>query len=317
MALAVGGAADAAESVLLLDLADGHGRPGWLVAATTAKWVGLVVAVLAGVVAARQSGDTPRGPDDPTPYDEDDVHRPAGPVRRVLPALYTHRFSLLVVVPFAALGLAKGTDVLDQLPDVQRQWVDSGAGSRIAVSAFLTAVVALVVVVVGRLRSHYVAMRVLGDTTPPHAAPYRAPSLLPWFVTAGVIGAGVLVSRLLLGGWDVIWPRVGIALVVPLVVAAGSLLLRRGGAPPPWSPYRRPVTPEQAATTRVVGDVLGLLVLVIPGLGLVRAFAAPVFLGTLGWDLALLVGGFVGALVTWPAGRWVGDRVAGGPPSGP
>ncbi len=57
-----------------------------------------------------------------------------GPVRRLL-ALYTHRFSLLVVVPFAALGLAKGTDVLDQLPDVQRQWVDSGAGSRIAVSA--------------------------------------------------------------------------------------------------------------------------------------------------------------------------------------
>ncbi|MBD3784975.1 MAG: hypothetical protein IE926_18835, partial [Micrococcales bacterium] len=153
---------------------------------------------------------------------------------------------------------------------------------------------------------HYVAARVPGDADPPSAAPYRPPALLPWFVTAAVIAVGALVSRALLGSWDLIVPRFAIAVAVPLLVWLGSLLLRRGGRPLPWGPYRRPVTAAQAATTTVVGDVLGILVLVIPGLGLVRAFTAPVALGILGWNLVLLLAGVAGTLGTFAAARWAG-----------
>ncbi|QKE84521.1 hypothetical protein [Arthrobacter sp. NEB 688] len=307
--LGVGAAADLVESALLVDLTDGSGHPRALVVTSTVKWLGLLLAVLAVVLARRQHADTPRGPAHPTPYGPDDVRTPAGPVRRVLGALYTHRFSLLVVVPFGALGLASGTDVLDQLPDVQRQWVDSGPAWRALVSGVLTGLVAALVVVVGRLRSHHVAMRVLGAGTPPSAAPYRRPSLLPWFVTLAVVLVALLLSRLLLGRWDVIGVRLGIAVGIPLVVWAGSVWLRRGGGQVPWSPYRRPVTAQQAATTRVVGDVLGVLVLVIPGLGLVRAFAAPVALGNGGWNIGLLVLGVVGSVLTWPVARWLAGLV--------
>lgn len=303
--LGVGAGADLVESALLVDLADGAGHPTALVTASAVTWLGLLLALLAVVLAARQHSDTPRGPEHVTPYGPSDVRRPSGPARRVVGALYTHRFSLLVVVPFAALGLASGTDVLDQLPDVQRQWVDSGPARHALVSGVLTGLVAVLVVVVGRLRSHHVAMRVLGDGPRPSAAPYRKPSLLPWFVTLAVLLVGLPLSRLLLGRWDVIGVRFGLAIGIPLVVWAGSVWWRRRGGTVPWSPYRRPVTAEQAATTRVVGDVLGVLVLVIPGLGLVRAFTAPVALGSGGWNLALLLLGAVGAVLTWPLARWV------------
>ena len=45
---------------------------------------------------------------------------------------YAQRFSLLTVLPVAVLSVVPGADILDQLPDVQRQWVESpgAAGSR-------------------------------------------------------------------------------------------------------------------------------------------------------------------------------------------
>ncbi len=294
--IGLAGLADVAESLLLVDLTDGAGHGGTLVAASWAKWTGLATTVVAAVIGARQSRDHPRGAVNPTPFaDGAPPARPPGLLGRVGRGLYTHRFSMLVVVPFAALGLAQGSDILDQIPDVQRQWVDDEPGMRLALSGLLTVLVGVVVLVVGRLRSHYVAARVL-----PHAAPYRVAALLPWFVTAAVIAGGALASWALLGAWAVIAPRFAIALLVPLILWSGSLVLRWRLGEPPWGPYRRPVSEEQARTTTLVGDVLGVLVVVIPGLGLVRAFTAPVALGTGGWNVALLVFGLLTAVVTWP-----------------
>ena len=304
--LVVGAVSDVSESHWLLALAAGDPQPADLYVASLAKWSGLGVALLAGLLGRRQLGDHPRGAAARTPYGPDDLSAPTGPVGRTLRALYTHRFSLLVVVPFAVLGLASGTDVLDQLPDVQRQWVDDRPGLRLAVAGTLTAVVAVVVVVVGRLRSHHVAMRVLE-----RSAPYRRPALLPWLVTAAVIVGGGLVSWPLLGRWEVITPRFAIAVGVPLLIWLTSLVLRLllRGAEPPWSPYRRPVTAAQARTTQTVGDVVGILAVVIPGLGLVRAFAAPVALGDGGWNIALLGVGVGVGVLAWPVARLVGAVV--------
>ncbi len=304
--LVVGAVSDLSESHELLELAAGNPGAGDLYVASLVKWSGLAVAALAAVLGRRQLGDHPRGLASRTPYGPADLSAPAGPVGRTLRAFYTHRFSLLVVVPFAVLGLASGSDILDQLPDVQRQWVDDRPGIRLAVAGTLTVVVALVVVVVGRLRSHHVAMRVLE-----RSAPYRRPALLPWFVTAAVILGGGLVSWPLLGRWEVITPRFVIAVVVPVLIWVLSLLLRwrHRHAEPPWSPYRRPVSLAQARTTQTVGDVIGILALVIPGLGLVRAFAAPVALGGGGWNLALLGVGVGVGVLAWPASRLVGTAV--------
>lgn len=305
VALLLAGAADVVESLLLLALADGADPSARLVEASRGKWAGIALAAAAALVGARQAGDHPRGAQGASPYDAHDLAAPPGPVGRALRGLYTHRFSLLVVVPFAALGLAKGSDVLDQLPDVQRQWVDQGPGWRLLLAGLLTAGVAAVVVVVGRLRSHHVAMRVL-----PAAAPYRHPSLLPWFVTAVVVAAGAGVSWVLLSGWEVIAQRFWVAVAVPFAVWALSGVWRAGETSVLWSPYRRPLTPAQAATTRTVGDVLGALVLVVPGLGLVRAFTAPVALGERGWNVAFLVVGVLGAVLAWPATRLAGSLLA-------
>ena len=310
--LVVGAVSDVSESHGLLDLAAGDPRPADLHVASLVKWSGLGVALLAGLLGRRQLGDHPRGAAARTPYGPADLSAPAGPVGRTLRALYTHRFSLLVVVPFAVLGLASGTDILDQLPDVQRQWVDDRPGLRLAVAGTLTAVVAVVVVVVGRLRSHHVAMRVLE-----RSAPYRRPALLPWFVTAGVIVGAGLASWPLLGRWEVISPRFAIAVGVPLLIwlASLALRLRHRGAEPPWSPYRRPVTAAQARTTQTAGDVVGILAVVIPGLGLVRAFAAPVALGDGGWNVALLAVGVGVGVLGWPVARLVGVVVGARSPA--
>ncbi len=312
VALLVGATADTVESLLLIGrsgLPVGGGWADLLATASLCKWGGLALAVLAAVIAGRQASDHARGAAAGTPYGDADVGGGVGPVGRVLRALYTHRFSLLVVIPFAVLGLASGSDILDQFPDVQRQWADENPIVRLGLAALLNLLVAVLVWVIGRLRSHHVTMRVL-----PSAAPYRHPYLPPWLFSAVVIGVGGLVSAVLLQ-LDVIGWRFWIAALVPLVIWGASLGFRRPGTEPPWSPYRRPVTAAQATTTGIVGDVLGVLVMVIPSLGLVRAFVAPVALGRGGWNLAYLLVGLLGAVVSWLAVRVVGRWVAEGGPA--
>lgn len=311
VALLVGAVADALESVLLRTVAGDVAAAG-LVTASQVKWAGLLVALVAAVLGVRQRSDGRRGPAWPSPWVPGPLTAPPptplegpGRTRRVLSGLSTHRFSLLVVVPFAVLGLASGTDILDQLPDVQRRWVDDDPLVRILRAGVLTVVVAVVVTAIGRLRSHHVRRRVLPD-----AAPYDRPALLPWLVTALVIVAGALVSWVALGRWETIWSRFWIAAGVPFVVWLASLVVRRCLPPAHWSRYRVPVGAAQARTTRVVGDVIGILALAIPALGIVRSFVAPVALGARGWPLAYLVVGLVSAVLAWPVAVGLGVLAA-------
>ena len=45
---------------------------------------------------------------------------------RLPKALYTHRYSALIVLPLAPLSLGRGPDLLEQVPDIQRAWADPG-----------------------------------------------------------------------------------------------------------------------------------------------------------------------------------------------
>ena len=318
-AMGVAMVADVVESILILGVSTGRDPAQVIVWSSATKWVGLALSLLAAITIKRFDG-APRGKSERSGYTKADTRTPVRVLGRVVRGLYTHRFSLLVVVPFAVLGLVNGSDILDQIPDVQRQWVDDEPLARLLWSGALNVLVSAVVVAVGRLRSHHSMMRVLPD-----AAPYRRPSLLPWLVTAAVIALGGLVSVLLDQSLAGVEGRFWVALSVPLAVLVGSWLFRRFGPQDVWSPYRRPLSPEQAATTRTVGDVLGVLVLVIPSLGLVRAFSGPVALkgdglvrqsvdllrhsGSLraeDWHVLLLLVGLVAAVLTWPGAKAVG-----------
>ena len=61
--------------------------------------------------------------------------------------------------------------------------------------------------------------------------------------------------------------------------------------------------------------MVGVLAVVIPGLGLVRAFAAPVALGDGGWNVALLAVGVGVGVLGWPVARLVGVVVGARSPA--
>ena len=63
------------------------------------------------------------------------------------------RFSLLPSLVFFVLSVTSGAAILEQLPDVERAWVDSGTGRLRAAAALVsTLIVAVSVLITTRLR---------------------------------------------------------------------------------------------------------------------------------------------------------------------
>jgi hypothetical protein len=193
-------------------------------------------------------------------------------IRRLAGALVIHRFSLLPVVPVAALVLPSGPNIADQVPDVQRRWLDGWIGLAHGTAATVALLVlTLVVFVIGRLRCDWVWRRRVG-TEVPHRP---AATLWLWLVgPAMVVGLAVIAA---LSDGQVLWARV-VYFCAPLVlVAAVSWWLRR--TRPPMLPSSTRTYPVRSVLTAIrAGDALALSVVVIGGLGLARAFIAPAFL---------------------------------------
>ena len=192
-------------------------------------------------------------------------------IRRVAGALVIHRFSLLPVVPIAALVLPSGPNIADQVPDVQRRWLDGWIGLAHGTAATVALLVlTLVVFVVGRLRCDWVWRR-RSDTHVPHRP---KATLWLWLVGPGMVVALAFVAWMSGGG--VLWDRVFFG--VPLVlVAVISYWLRR--TRPPMIPSTTRSYPQRSVLTAIrAGDALAVFVVVIGGLGLDRAFIAPAFL---------------------------------------
>lgn len=330
LALWCGLFADVLESAVMLGLRSWGSAPQALLALSTVKWAGLVVGAVSTLVwwsVARQSAPGP------------------STLRRTLKAAYTHRLSVLVLVPLVALGLPPGPDLVDQLPDIQRRWADAGGLEHFVWSGVLTLVAAGALFVLGRLRSHGVACRAegtVGATAGPHDGagsrvvprPSARPVLWVWFAGPALVVTGGLVA-LLLGG-HVGWGRVAVFCAVPLAIGLVSAWMRRhyetflpdgdgwmlnpalarpgsGVSRLRWRKTKRVVAASQSRTTTRVGDGLAAVLFVVPGLGLVRSFTGVVALGPFrASDVGLLLAGIVMLIGGWPAAWLLQRSIAGG-----
>jgi hypothetical protein len=250
-----------------------------------------------------------------------------------LRALYFQRFSILAVVPIAVLTIPAGSDLLDQLPDVQRRWLGDGQGmTHFTAAAVSVAVVTIGVLVLGRLRSGVTWQRTPGSV----AAEERANLWLGLLAPAVVAVAFVVIG---LRGGGLPWSMPGLEpqrllvfLAVPLLIIGLSALIRgrldaAGGTTTWWSshfeslPHRVP-TPDVKRAIVVAGDVLTAVSVVVAALGLVRSFTAVVSLAAVGlggtWTaLPFLLLGVALTVLGWPVARWLSglvtdDSLAGG-----
>jgi hypothetical protein len=266
------------------------------------KWVAVIVVLL--VLLRRLT--------DPT-----DAYSWRSALIRLRRALYVHRFSLVPLIPLAALGLISGPNILDQLPDIQRQWSDTGVGHWQAAAATVVLVLlGIGLFVLGRMRSEFARQR--ATETPGEAATRPNPNLWIYVVGPALVLAGVLLNR----GSGVVWSRAAIFCLVPLLVVGASLLLRKA-VPNLARPGLKALDPADVPTITLVGDVLAILPLVIGGLALVRSYTAVVALdglrgvgnASLGgdwWARGALAVGFAGASLGWLMGvgllNWVASQ---------
>ena len=253
---------------------------------TVTKWVLLVIAVapILYAVVATSEGQRWR--------------------RRWARALLMQRFSLLAVLPVAALALVPGPGIFDQLPDVQRAWFEgpSELGGRslgplhAAVAIFFLGLIAAGLFVLGRLFTDDALRRTgAADLRP------RAP-LWQWLYGPAVLLLGVLAVLAVGGGRQIRWVSLTLFCLLPILILVISWALRR------WRPEME--QPDAMAydvpTARQiwkVGDLLALAGIAAASLALIRSHLVLLMLGEgepLQWAMPFL--GLASAMGIW----WIG-----------
>lgn len=250
--LAEGGPADA--------LLARNGPIAWAVAVLASlKWA---IVLLIGVIVMRDAA----------------ARRALGGfLRRLGQALWLHRLSTVLVVALVATTCIPSDGVLDQLPDLQRQWVpldgDSVRHALFAIGAIGIAMACALVI--GRARTRALASAALGfdvrrvPSRRAHALWWCAP-IASWVVLWFATGTST-------GSWLPGWSAVAFLLVPVLIIL--SYVLWPGTR---WPVGRRLDFPQRARWAWLTGDAIAVSIVSIAGLGLVRSFTAPVFSG---WDL--------------------------------
>jgi hypothetical protein len=198
-------------------------------------------------------------------------------VPRIRRALWIQRFSLLAFLPLGLLAIVPGTDVLDQLPDVQRRWLDNGTGvGHALIAAFLYYAVLLpAIFLLGRLRADWAVRRVRGEA---HEWPFynqnlekRRQNLMLW-VIGPILLPVVAVVIAVSGQGEVFKRRLIVFCLIPLLVLGLSQLLRdKPGVHPK---ELRPVGSWFPRDVMIAGDMVAVTAVSLGGLGMVRAFAA-------------------------------------------
>ncbi|NEA31396.1 hypothetical protein [Streptomyces sp. SID13031] len=236
-------------------------------------------------------------------------------VPRIRRALWIQRFSMLAFLPLALLTVVPGTDVLDQLPDVQRSWLDTGTGvGQALIAAFLYYAVLLpVIFLLGRLRADWAVRRVRGES---HGWPFynkegkdRRQNLMLWIV-GPILLPLVAVGIALSGQGEVFKRRLLVFCLIPLLVLGLSKLLRDKAEVRPKA--LRKVGSWFPRDVMIAGDMLAVTAVSLGGLGMVRAFAGLAAGDAVGLfdssyvvhpSVALVIGVVLGVgpwLVSWP-----------------
>ena len=274
-----------------------------LVLLTTIKW--LVTAALLIIVVIGLAVQAPKMSKKKPPNKSEEGTR--SPLGRAWSAILVQRLSLLPSLVFFVLSVTSGSAILEQLPDVERAWVDSGIGRTRAVAALTaTLFVALSVFITTRLRIGFVQQfrkadePVTGDSvhvdmpaaqTGDPVSTYNRTTLGYWAIGPAVVVVFAALA-LLVGRTGATWPdvlsaqpgssgelhtlRFVVFVAVPLAIIGVSLVLRKI-----WARRREwrrmtdlPAFDDQdASAVKIVGDVATAAVLVVAGLGLLRAFA--------------------------------------------
>lgn len=250
---------------------------------TDLKWVALALAVLPMLyaVVATQKGRAWAG--------------------RWGTALYKQRFSLVAVLPIAALALIPGPGILDQLPDIQRAWFDVDANGPVhaAAATFVLGTLALLLFVLGRMFTDEAVRRSKETQDRPRAL------LKQWLFGPVIVALGVALVAIN-GSWGTIrWIPLGIFCAIPLFIAGSSWLVRwRYASDRPQPPRNNPPTPLSEIWR--MGDMLAIAILVVASLGLVRSFTVLLALGEGSVpQRAMPFLGLGGAVLTW----WLGVGV--------
>ncbi len=308
IAITVMGSFDLLEDLVALVVVRGSSPPAewltWLLwSATVLKTASLVAVVVVVVTRWRSSPG----------------YRAA--LRRWAVAIFRHRFSVLAVLPIAVLGVLPGSDLLDQLPDVQRRWMLDGWGHAAAAGVAMS-LVAAGLLLLGRLRS-------TTAWNPPPVGPTDGQRARLWLAVIApalaFIGWVIMLVRgsaTLTHAPGLVWWPLVIFVGVPVAIALLSwgIRVRQAGSATTGSPwFPKPEFTQLDPSTREIvlraGDVVATTALVIAGLGLVRSFTAVIALGatvpgtSMGSAVLAWVVGAGGAVAAWPVMRLVTDAL--------
>ena len=234
-----------------------------------------------------------------------------GRARQITVALKKQRFSLVIIALLAVIATGRGSDVLEQFPDVQRAWITWPPGLGWLHLAFAVAAQVLLAMLLILLS----AMRVqrTRDTSTPGDRRDQ-PNYWVWLSVAAAVPALALVL------WftdtaAVSWRR---AIAVPAVlgaVMAASLITQWVGRTRPAATAAQAgevdvrAAAENEAATRTAGDILAVAAVAVTGLGLVRSFTAAAMVVGRPYSWAFMAAvaiGFAVAALPWVVARgWV------------
>lgn len=265
-----------------------HGIMILAAVSTTVKWVCFLLAVLPiflGIFATKEGRSwlAPRGK-----------------------ALLAHRYSLLVFLPVAGMGLIPASGVLEQLPDVQRTWFDftQGSGGYIGAQHAGAATITLLIVIyvvflLGRIVTDLILHRSTTDAVTREVTP-----LWQWLYGPAVVG--VLALLVLISGRSEIRGFSLVAfMLIPLGIIVISWFLRgRPGFTIDNAPHTRRYTEEEARLVWVTGDALAIATAVVASLTLIRSHTVFTVLdhGSLFQAMVPFIG-FVLGVAAWPLGQ--------------
>ncbi|QAY73555.1 hypothetical protein ET445_09600 [Agromyces protaetiae] len=201
-----------------------------------------------------------------------------GGLRRILQAVWVHRLATLAILVIAVLACIPAADLLDQLPDVQRQWADGFTGFRHAVFAVGALIgTAAGTFALGRRRTRLlVETRVMRLIRMPADDGWDA--AWPWVIAPAVlvaVGVGVSLASLTIG---LPFP-VHLPTAIPLLIVLGAIPVFAGiGWRKAVDTDPEPADPHRARFSWMVGDALAVFVLVAGGIGIVRSYVVPALL---------------------------------------
>ncbi|KRA32383.1 MULTISPECIES: hypothetical protein [unclassified Nocardioides] len=199
-------------------------------------------------------------------------------------ALWVQRYSLFAFLPVAALACLPVPKVGDQVPDIERRWLDGHETSHLVWAVVATLVViAPAIFFLGRLRADCAFKRSCDEATDGRGWPWYYPKGEPreahlwhWLIAPAIVSA--LFGLAKIRDWPTDGKRLVVFCLITVSVPVASCVVR-------WhfqkrakkTHYKGPAARQETATTdpehvMAVGDALAIAAVAAVGLGMMRAW---------------------------------------------